>query len=288
MNKNQFIPSVNFHLWEPCNMRCKFCFATFQDVKQTILPKGHLAKEDAINVVKKLAEYGFEKITFAGGEPTICPWLTELINTAKSYGMATMIVTNGANLTDKFLKENRKYLDWIAMSIDSLNDETNLKSGRAIIGKRVISINEYKKIITNIKRYGYGLKINTVVNASNYTESFIIFINWASPKRWKVLQVLPIEGQNDKSVDDFLINQQQFLHFINNHKGIKSLVYENNDQIKGSYVMVDPAGRFFDNIAKKYSYSSEINKVGVEKAIQQMNYDFGKFINRKGIYDWKS
>ena len=31
-------PSVNFHLWEPCNMRCRFCFATFQDVKQTVLP----------------------------------------------------------------------------------------------------------------------------------------------------------------------------------------------------------------------------------------------------------
>lgn len=27
------IPSVNYHIWEPCNMRCRFCFATFQDVK---------------------------------------------------------------------------------------------------------------------------------------------------------------------------------------------------------------------------------------------------------------
>src|SRR3954471_20822790 len=78
---NQFnqIPSVNFHLWEPCNFRCKFCFATFQDVKKSILPKGHLPKDQAMQVVRRLAESGFEKITFAGGEPTLCPWIGDLI-----------------------------------------------------------------------------------------------------------------------------------------------------------------------------------------------------------------
>ena len=78
---NSFIPSVNFHLWEPCNMKCKYCFATFKDVKQSILPKGHLPKAEAIEIVKELAEYGFKKITFAGGEPTLCKWLPDLIIT---------------------------------------------------------------------------------------------------------------------------------------------------------------------------------------------------------------
>ena len=109
------IPAVNFHLWEPCNMRCKFCFATFQDVKKTILPKGCLPKADAIKVVEELAEYGFEKITFAGGEPTLCPWLTNLISTAHEAGMTTMIVTNGSGIDDEFLKSNRDKLDWIAL-----------------------------------------------------------------------------------------------------------------------------------------------------------------------------
>ena len=69
-------PSVNFHLWEPCNMRCRFCFATFQDVRQSVLPKGHLPREDALRVTEALAEH-FEKITFAGGEPLLCPWLPD-------------------------------------------------------------------------------------------------------------------------------------------------------------------------------------------------------------------
>src|SRR5262245_52238736 len=119
------IPAVNFHLWEPCNMRCKFCFAAFQDVKHSILPKGHLPKEQAIEVVHHLADIGFEKITFAGGEPTLCPWLPDLISTAKQAGLTTMIVSNGSKLTDSFLQNNSNHLDWIAVSIDSVNSDTN-------------------------------------------------------------------------------------------------------------------------------------------------------------------
>ena len=89
------VPSVNYHIWEPCNMRCRFCFATFQDVKQEMrLPKGHLPEKDCILIVDgifglvargalELAQAGFEKINFAGGEPTLCKWLPDLIKQAK-------------------------------------------------------------------------------------------------------------------------------------------------------------------------------------------------------------
>lgn len=127
-NKAQFkIPSVNFHLWEPCNMRCNFCYATFQDIKKTILPKGHIPKEESIQIIHALSEFGFKKITFAGGEPTLCPWLPELIVLAKKLGMTTMIVSNGSQLNAQFLEKMKGKLDWISISIDSLNPETNLK-----------------------------------------------------------------------------------------------------------------------------------------------------------------
>ena len=79
MNISTQIPSVNFHLWKPCNMKCRFCFATFQDVGQDALPKGHLPREDCLTVVDALAKAGFDKINFAGREPTLCPWLPDLI-----------------------------------------------------------------------------------------------------------------------------------------------------------------------------------------------------------------
>jgi len=283
------IPSVNYHLWEPCNMRCKFCFATFQDVKHSILPKGHLPKEQAIEVILQLAEIGFEKITFAGGEPTLCPWLPELIATAKEAGMTTMIVTNGSKISETFLEANKHTLDWIAVSIDSLNADTNISTGRAIAGNTPLTLDYYASLVGRIKQYGYGLKINTVVNSKNYNEQMNEFIRYAKPKRWKLFQVLPIAGQNDLNINEFKISDEQFRLFLENHNDlydITSIVPESNSQMKGSYAMVDPAGRFYDNTTGKHNYSRSIIEIGSRLAIQQVNYDFSKFVSRGGIYNW--
>lgn len=287
--KRQTIPSVNFHLWQPCNMRCKFCFATFMDVKKTILPKGHLNQSDAIAVVEELAKVGFEKITFAGGEPTLCPWLTNLICVAKQAGMTTMIVTNGTGLSAGFLEKNRNQLDWIALSIDSLDIQTNLVSGRAERGKIPFSKIDYIDLVRLVKSFGYRLKINTVVNRLNVDEDMSEFIEIAKPDRWKILQVLPIQGQNDQWINDFTINQEQFLSFLNKHQDHKdtlSIVPEDNDNILGSYVMVDPAGRFFEDTTGKHVYSKPILEVGAEQALAQMDYNLSKFIERGGFYNW--
>ena len=79
MNISTQIPSVNCHLWKPCNMRCRFCFASFQDVGQDDLPEGHLPRNERLAVVEALATAGFDKMNFVGGEPILCPWLPDLI-----------------------------------------------------------------------------------------------------------------------------------------------------------------------------------------------------------------
>ena len=83
------IPTVNYHLWKPCNMRCKFCFAAFKDIGQHILPKGHLGRENCMLVVESLAQAGFRKINFAGGEPTLCPCISpSCVDCARCPGRA--------------------------------------------------------------------------------------------------------------------------------------------------------------------------------------------------------
>ncbi|WP_294332607.1 viperin family antiviral radical SAM protein [uncultured Chryseobacterium sp.] len=282
------IPSVNYHLWEPCNMRCKFCFATFQNAKN-IVPKGHIGKEQSIRLVREIGNAGFEKITFAGGEPTLCPWISDLIYTAKESGMTTMMVTNGTGLDDDFLISNQGKLDWIILSIDSILDDTNINSGRAVAGKRPLDFNTYKNLIDEIERYGYQLKINTVVHRLNYQENITELIQYAQPERWKVFQVLPIKGENDKHIDEFIISEEQFFHFMNTHRPLKEsgiMITENNSEMKDSYVMIDPAGRFFTNKNGIQEYSDPIIETGIEQAYEQMNYNYKKFIGRGGLYQW--
>jgi radical S-adenosyl methionine domain-containing protein 2 len=281
------IPSVNFHLWEPCNMRCNFCFATFQDMKKTILPKGHLPKEQSLEVVRALADAGFEKITFVGGEPTLCPWLTDLIREAKLLGMNTGIVTNGSKLNPEYLSELRPWLDWIGISIDSLQHDTNIAIGRAIYGKKPLDREHYYNLVDLVNQCGFQLKINTVVNRFNLSEDLYDFILYSKTERWKVFQVLPIKGENDQHIEDLKISSKEFDSYLERHMRLgKILVPERNEDMTGSYAMVDPAGRFYENSTGSLLYSKPILEVGVHAAYEQAHPDSEKFLKRGGLYDW--
>ena len=285
------VPSVNFHLWEPCNMRCRFCFATFQDVKREMnLPKGHLPEEKCLLVVDRLAEAGFEKINFAGGEPTLCPWFPNLIRQSKQRGMVTSVVTNGSRITDQGLGDLNGSLDWIALSIDTIDVDKLKRLGRAIGGNKPLTAEEYLRIIGAIKRHEVRFKINTVVTLVTWQDDLTSFLRLANPERWKILQCLPVKGQNDKYIDNLKITTAQFEAYVQRNCIVQSdgivVVPESNEAMTASYVMIDPAGRFFDNTQGTYNYSRPILEVGVEEALKDVSIDPERFCRRGGRYDW--
>ncbi len=289
MNRKEIIPSVNFHLWQACNMSCKYCFARFEDIKTS--SKAYLSKEESIQLVEKLCSYLNKyspmskppKITFVGGEPTLCPWLYELVSIAKKRGLTTMIVTNGSRLDDSFLKKYEAVLDWIGLSIDSLNEQTNQYIGRS---KGQSTTIDYFKLLNQLKKYDYKLKINTVVSRFNLTEDFSSFIKLVQPQRWKVFQVLKIKGQNDQEFDQYKISKEEFNTFVEKHKSIQELCQEDNEAMTGSYLMISPNGCFFDNSTGEQQYSFPILKVGITEALNQISYDLHKANARGGDYDW--
>ncbi len=270
-------------------MRCKFCYATFHDYEKGFLPKGHLPKEASLRLIEMIAAHGaIRKITFAGGEPTLCPWLPELVAHAKSLGLTTMLISNGTRLTDEYLDLLKGSMDWIGLSIDSLFLERNIQSGRCA-PRFIPDENNYKALVERIHTKGFRLKVNTVVTQINKAEIMAPFINWAVPERWKIMQVLPVEGQNDKSINELLVSEADFSHFVHSnalHTDIIRVVPESNDCITGSYLMIDPAGRFFDDTKGHHTYSNPILEVGLETALRQIRLDEEKFKNRGGEYNW--
>lgn len=284
------VETVNFHLWQPCNMSCRFCFATFRDVRRTVLPEGHLDRADAARVVTELAEAGFTKLTFAGGEPLLCPWLTDLVALAHRLGMVTSVVTNGSLLDETTLAGLCGVLDWITVSVDSPRPRTLRLLGRTTAG-RPIAEEEYLALFRRIRELGFRLKMNTVVTACNWQEDMADFVVAAGPERWKVFQALPVAGQNSGRVDPLLISIEQFEEFVSRNlrvelRGIR-LIPEDNDVMPGSYAKVDPAGRFFDSVdSRGYTYSESILQVGVRRAISQVRISRAKFLARGGLYDF--
>ncbi|MDI1476354.1 viperin family antiviral radical SAM protein [Polyangium sp. y55x31] len=279
-------PSVNFHLWKPCNMRCHHCFATFDDVAETVLPRGHLPRVECIRVVELLAQC-FRKITFAGGEPTLCPWLPELICAAKARGAVTMLVTNGTRLGADDLARFEGQLDWITLSIDSAAESTHVALGRAVRGKAIPAA-RYIDAADRARAMGMRIKVNTVVTSINAGEDMFEMILALRPERWKILRVLPIEGQNSGRVEPLLCASDAFRAFIDKHRRLEAhgitIVPEDHEDILGSYAMVDPAGRFFDDVDSVHHYGRPILEVGVEAAWESVRFSLARFHGRGGDY----
>ena len=153
------------------------------------------------------------------------------------------------------------------MSIDTVDPDKLIRIGRTTRAGP-LSEADYLHIMEMLNQRHIRLKINTVVTRENYDEDLTGFIAKARPKRWKLLQVLPVTGQNDGLVDNLVITDEEFTRYVARNRHVESLgiavVPESNDLMTGSYVMVDPAGRFFDNVDGTYVYSRPINQVGVD------------------------
>lgn len=271
--------SVNFHLWKPCNLSCRFCYAEFERVK------GRLAEADALAIVAALAEAGCRKLNFAGGEPTLCPFIGAVLRRAREVGLVTSLVTNGARL-DELLDGHSADLDWAALSVDSAIEQTQRLLGRGDGGHVAMARRHFERL----HREGIRTKLNTVVTALNHAEDMSAFVRAVRPRRWKVFQVLPIEGENDRTVGPLLVTPAQFAAFIERHAHLEAEglapVAEDNEAMTGSYVMIDPVGRFFTNTFGRHTYSRPILDVGVDVALSEVAWNRERFIARGGIYEW--
>lgn len=269
------IRSLSYHLTKSCNYRCRFCYAHFYEVKEN-----HLNLDDAKKLISLLFEGGTRKLTFAGGEPTLIKYLPDLVIHASDLGMTTVLITNGSKLNQEYLDKMKGKLDWIGLSIDSGKEDINRELGRGDgeLVKRIIQLSQL------IRENKITIKLNTVVTSLIWEEDMNWLIKKIKPRRWKVFQMLPIEGENDDA-HDLLVTSKQFDHFIKNHKK-SNPVAERNEDMKGGYVMIDPEGRFFNNDTGIMMHGPSILEVGVEKAFTFSNFSYDTFLGRGGIYEW--
>lgn len=282
--------SINWHFWPSCNYSCTFCFAHFDD-----LNKGDkLSKEQALLIPEMLAKAGANKITFVGGEPTLCPYLGELLEAAKHAGLTTCIVSNGTGLTEEFLRNWHHCIDWIGISIDASNDVLHAQIGRGLKRdlrqQRSSHLADSLVVWNRCVRHGIRMKLNTVVNAMNVDDDMTELVLKLRPDRWKIFQVLPVDGQNDGLVDPLLISGAEFDTWINRHIEVKEagidFVPENNELMRGSYAMMDALGRFYNNISGEHEYTNSVMDVGVTEAWSENCFFEERFLRRGGIYDW--
>ncbi|KAI9846086.1 MAG: hypothetical protein M1837_004342 [Sclerophora amabilis] len=273
--------SVNYHFTRQCNYACGFCFHTAKT--SYIAPVG-----EAKRGLKLLQEAGMRKLNFAGGEPFLyASFLGKLLKYCKEDLKleSISIVTNGSLVKADFLKVYGKYIDILAVSCDSFNEDTNVKIGRGSGGH----LKTFAELSKRCAEFNIKFKVNTVVNKYNFFEDMNDEISRIDPFRWKCFQVLMVENENDsdKTIRDanrFKITDDEFTEFCTRHQHKRCFVPESNAVMKSSYLILDEYMRFLNKGVKEPTGS--ILDVGVEAAMADVYWDENSFQGRGGIYDW--
>jgi radical S-adenosyl methionine domain-containing protein 2 len=270
--------TINWHIIQKCNYKCYYCFAKYDNYKKKEV---HYSKKEIDILLNKVYESFKSKykdsdlrLNIAGGEPTLSKNLDFIIQTAFNIGFRVSIITNLSILTTKFIRENAKYISMFAISIDSLDTETNRKIGRFSKNKAL----EFSKIFKNIEllriiNKDIKIKINTVVNKYNYCEYIGDFISLVKPDKWKVFQALSI------NTNKIYCTKEQYMIFLQKHINL-NLFPESNDEMTDSYIMIDPHGRFYQNTNSTYTYSASILDICTSEIINHVDVNFDKYKNR--------
>lgn len=287
------IVAVNFHFTRMCNYACGFCFHTAKTSHVESL-------ENALRIIRMLRDKGCEKINFAGGEPFLPQYrsmLGEMVKFSKvdCKFPSVSIISNGVYVTREWFERYSQYLDILGISCDSVNEDVNQIIGRG----KGDHIKHVRRSAALCHEFGVMFKMNTVVNRYNWDEDLSDLVQELKPFRWKIFQVLPLEGENKgpnalRDVNRFLISSAQFEKFVNLHRSSlrnpSMIKVENNAMMQASYILVDEHGRFLDSSTGGKQPTASMLEVGIDEALRQLGrsagggFDSDAFARRDGAY----
>lgn len=157
--KTPILKDLHIRITSKCNMNCPHCYAAdwFSD-------ESKLTLDDTKSVVSQAIKLGCKKVTFTGGEPLVCTFISESIKFCLEQNLRVEIETNGL-LVNELIKELGNDVSKIELSISY--------DGEEMRGKNLAP-----KVRDNIKtlvHLGCSVKIQTVLTKINIKELNHIF-----------------------------------------------------------------------------------------------------------------
>ncbi|MRR51462.1 MAG: radical SAM protein [Rhodocyclaceae bacterium] len=287
---------INWHVTEACNYACRYCYSKWHtdgtdkelvrdpDACTALLTEIH---RQFAPTPRNHARLGMKwrsvRLSLAGGEPLLYGReIVRIAAQAREIGFDISVISNGSRLTRALMTELAPQLSVLGLSLDSAQPAINREIGRTDRHSRVLPLEELTAIIQHGQTLNPNLrlKINTVVNALNFTEDMAPLIRQLAPDKWKILRMLPTV------TNDLAIADNEFAEFVNRHAALGGIISaEDNGDMVESYIMIDPRGRFFQNSlsGRGYRYSDPILGVGAETAFRQISWLADKFQARYAI-----
>ncbi len=174
---------AKIELTENCNEDCFYCFNKKSETRNK-----ELSKKTVVEIIKKVADGGIEKIRFTGGEPLLRNDLDELCKIAKDSGLYVMLNTNGSLLDDKKINSLSKVVDNFLISLAAFDKKTDF---------RFTKTDFFDLRISNIKK---------LVELNNYVRCSTILIN----------ENIPVLEKGKELIENLNVNEWVLLRPIPN------------------------------------------------------------------------
>ncbi len=211
--------TIRLSLLPVCNFHCIYCKTN----NTTIYNKNIQKPEFFINIINKIIKIlPIKKIHLTGGEPTLYPYLGEVIEGLKKLSIPEISITTNGTLLLKKLNELKKAgLDSINLSLDAIDNAILKKMGT------LKNFEFYDNLISEILRNNIPLKINTTI-LKGYNENQIIpLLNYCGEKEIiiRFLEYMKM-GVSEEIHKKRFFSCQSILREIEKHYQIKEIPRE--------------------------------------------------------------
>lgn len=185
-----------------CNLKCIHCYSD----SGPRLPLTHgVCYENWLSILKEAFVLGCRKIQFTGGEPTLYPYLSQLIEDAQAIGYEFLeVFTNGTLLNDILLKTFQQFHVNLAFTVfasdPSIHDAITQREG------------SFLKTTANIRRaieYGVPVRVGIISMElnSSHLERTVAFLQEVGVQSISVDQVRSMGRGNALSPNGFVFTE---------------------------------------------------------------------------------
>lgn len=214
-----------------CNQTCKYCHR-FLNIRE-------LSYDENLKILNKLIKQGVTDITWTGGEALLINYLDKLLKISWQNVIKNKLITNGKLLTNKKIDTIAKYMDSITLSIDSIDNEINEKTGRGFNHYDTI-----KRILDYIQMNYPNIKIRINSVISSYTKNvdgLIEFLNNYNIYSWRIFKFMPLRELAITNRERFYISMEEYeqvLKKIKQTSRIKLIDSRTEIDMEKKYVLI--------------------------------------------------
>lgn len=195
---------TSYAVWEitlKCNLACSHCGSRAGNARTK-----ELSTEEALDLVKQMAEIGIKEVTLIGGEAFLRPDWLEIAKAINDAGMLCGMTTGGYGISlETARKMKRAGIRTVSVSIDGLESTHDRLRGRK--GSWTYAF----KTMSHLREAGITFGCNTQINRLSAPEFPRIYecIRDAGARAWQIQLTVPMGNAADNA--DILLQPYELL-----------------------------------------------------------------------------